>query len=177
MLTLVLSSNIINIIYIITGIKMRNYIFILGFFCTITYTAVSQEIHRVVIDLRTGDINKFENSVLKGLSYVIQLYRDKLEDMKVVVIAHGDSYRFFLRELKNTPYESDKELVKRKKDIEERLKNLVKFYGVKFEICEAGMKARNIDVKNLYRFVKPIPTALNGIVEWQEKGYRYMLFE
>ncbi len=136
-----------------------------------------QEIHKVVIDLRTGDIKKFEAGILKGLSTVIQGYRDKLEDMKVVVVAHGNSYKFFLKDLSKTPYKNDKELLKKHKELKERLETLVKFYGVRFEICEAGMKARGLDIKNLYPFVKPIPTALNGIVEWQEKGYSYMIFE
>jgi len=135
------------------------------------------DIHKAVIDLRTGDIDRFENGVLKGLSYVIQGYRDRLEDMKVVVVAHGESYKFFLKDLSKTPYRNDKKLLEKQKEIKERLENLVKFYGVKFEICKAGMIARKLDLGNLYPFVKPIPTALNGIVEWQEKGYKYMIFE
>ncbi|RMG76418.1 MAG: hypothetical protein D6707_12330, partial [Bacteroidetes bacterium] len=119
----------------------------------------------------------FENSILKGLSYVIQGYRNRLEDMKVVVVAHGDSYKFFIENLSKTTYKNDKKLLEKQKDIKERLENLVKFYGVKFEICKAGMIARKLDLDNLYPFVKPIPTALNGIVEWQEKGYKYMIFE
>ncbi len=148
------------------------YIFLLFFI-----SVYSQDLHKVVIDLRTSDIEKFENSVLKGIPFVIQTYRDKLEDLKVVIVAHGGSYKFFLKDLKNTPYERDKKLLKKQKEIKERLESLHRFYGVRFEICEAGLKARKLDVKNLYPFVKPIPTALNGIIYWQERGYTYMIFE
>ncbi len=137
----------------------------------------AQEVHKAVIDLRTGDISRFENSILKGIPYVIETYRNKLEDLKVVVVAHGNSYKFFLKDLKNTPYEKEKNLVKKHKEIGERLKNLVKTYNVRFEICEAGMRARKIPAEKLYPFVKPAPTALNSIIYWQEKGYKYMLFD
>ncbi len=137
----------------------------------------AQEVHKAVIDLRIGNLSNFENSILKGIPYVIEIYRNKLENLKVVVVAHGNSYKFFLKELKNTPYKEDKELLKKYKEIGERLKSLVKVYNVRFEICEAGMRARKIPVENLYPFVKPVPTALNSIIYWQEKGYKYMLFE
>ncbi len=153
---------------------MLKYIIV---FITLFSFSFAEDVHKAVIDLRTGDIKRFEASILKGLAYVVQSYRDKLEDMKIVVVAHGNSYKFFLKDLKNTPYAEDKSLLEKQKEIKERLENLVKFYGVKFEICEAGMKARNLDIKNLYPFVKPVPTALNAIVEWQEKGYKYMLFD
>lgn len=158
----------------INGVKMKG---LLAFFLLLTLPLKAQEVHKAVIDLRTGDISKFENSILKGIPYVIETYRTKLEDLKVVVVAHGNSYKFFLKSLKNTPYENDKKLAKKQKEIGERLKNLVDVYKVRFEICEAGMKARKIPIKNLYPFVKPIPTALNGIIHWQEEGYKYMLFE
>ena len=37
------------------------------------------------------------------------------------------------------------------------------------------MKARGLKKENLYEFVKPIYTALTGLVEWQNKGYAYMI--
>ncbi len=170
----VLYRFIFNIKIILMVIDMLKIFLFVMFF---SFSVFGEEVHRAVIDLRIGDVKKFENSVLKGLSFVIQSYRNKLQDLKVVVVAHGDSYKFFLKNLEKTPYRHDAELLKRQKDIKERLENLVKLYGVRFEICEAGMKSRNLEISNLYPFVKPVPTALNAVIEWQERGYHYMLFQ
>ncbi|RUM47284.1 MAG: hypothetical protein DSY47_07025, partial [Hydrogenothermus sp.] len=113
--------------------------------------------------------------LINGIANNIQYYQNKLEDLKVVIVAHGNSYKFFLKDLSNTMYKNDKEVIKKQKLLYQRLKNLVEFYGVKIEICEVGMKARGLKKENLYEFVKPIYTALTGLVEWQNKGYAYMI--
>jgi hypothetical protein len=135
--------------------------------------AQEEEVHKVVFDLRTGSIHKFE-MLINGIAKHIDYYRNKLQDLKVVIVAHGNSYKFFLKDLSNTPYKKDWELIAKQKEIYERLKNLHDIYGVKFEICKMGMEARNLDVNNLYEFVKPVHSALTGLVEWQNKGYAYM---
>jgi intracellular sulfur oxidation DsrE/DsrF family protein len=147
------------------------------FFLFFSVSALSQEEEKVVIDFRTGDINRFELYLLKGVANNIQHYRERLNELKVVVVVHGNGYKFFIKNLERSPYKDDRELKKRQEEFRERLENLVKFYGVKFEICEAGLKARGIPVDNLYPFVKPVYSALKGIVHWQNKGYAYMLFD
>jgi len=151
---------------------MKKVIFLILFFVLSSF-AEESEIKKVVFDFRTGDIKKFEEWI-NGIAKHIDYYRNKLEDLKVVIVAHGDSYKFFLKDLSKTPYKNDKELLKRQKEFYERLKNLHDFYGVKFEICKLGMIARKLDLNNLYPFVKPVHSALTGLVEWQNKGYAYM---
>ncbi|SNZ06834.1 hypothetical protein SAMN06265182_0814 [Persephonella hydrogeniphila] len=152
--------------------------FISIIFILFVYLPVSsEEVEKVVIDFRTGSIEKFEFYLLKGVVNNIQHYRNSLKELKVVVVVHGNGYKFFIKNLDKSPYRDDKELKKRQKEFRERLENLVKFYGVKFEICEAGLKARGISIDNLYPFVKPVYSALKGIVHWQNLGYAYMLFE
>ena len=150
--------------------KILTFLFLMIF--SFSY-AQEDEVKKVVFDLRTGDLKKFEE-LINGIAKHIDYYRNRLEDLKVVVVAHGNSYKFFLKDLSKTPYKNDKELLKKHKELYERLKNLHDFYGVKFEICELGMKARKLDIKNLYKFVKPVYSALTGLVEWQNKGYAYM---
>lgn len=154
--------------------KSINSIFIVLLFF---FFSNAEEIKKVVIDFRSGDIKSFEGYILSGLSQNIQYYREKLEDLKVVVVIHGNGYKFFIKDLQNSPYQDDRKLMEKQKEFKERLENLVRFYGVKFEICEAGMKARGISMDSLYPFVKPIYSALTGLVEWQQKGYAYILIE
>ncbi|RMA97129.1 DsrE family protein [Hydrogenothermus marinus] len=135
--------------------------------------AKDNEVRKVVFDLRTGDIKKFENTI-NGIAKHIDYYESQFKTLKVVIVAHGDSYKFFLKDLSKTPYKNDKELLKKQKLLYERLKNLHDFYKVKFEICKLGMEARHLDISNLYPFVKPVYSALVGLVEWQNKGYAYM---
>lgn len=143
-------------------------------FLLIPFIIYANEVKKVVIDLRTGDLKTFED-VINGIANNIQYYQNKLEDLKVIIVAHGNSYKFFLKDLSSTIYKNDKEIVKKQKLLYQRLKNLVEFYGVKIEICEVGMKTRGLKKENLYEFVKPIYTALTGLVEWQNKGYAYMI--
>ena len=141
------------------------------------FPSLSQEIEKVVIDFRSGDINRFENYILKGLAQNIQHYREELKDLKVVVVVHGNGYKFFIKDLERSPYREDKVLRKKQKELKERIENLVKFYNVRFEICSIGLKTRGISEDNIYPFVKPVFSALKGIVRWQNKGYAYMLLD
>jgi len=144
------------------------------FFLLVPFIIYASEVKKVVIDLRTGDLKTFED-LINGIANNIQYYQNKLEDLKVVIVAHGNSYKFFLKDLTNTMYKNDKEVIEKQKILYQRLKNLVEFYGVKIQICEAGMKSRKLKKENLYKFVKPVYTALTGVVEWQNKGYAYMI--
>ncbi len=146
-------------------------------FLFLFHLSLSQEVEKVVVDFRSGDINRFENYILKGLAQNIQHYRDELKDLKVVVVVHGNGYRFFIKDLEKSPYREDKVLRKKQKELKERLENLVRFYNVRFEICSLGLKSKGISEDNIYPFVKPVFSALKGIVHWQNEGYAYMLFE
>jgi len=143
-------------------------------FLLIPFIIYANEVKKVVIDLRTGDLKTFED-VINGIANNVQYFQSKLEDLKVVIVAHGNSYKFFLKDLSSTIYRNDREVIKKQKGLYQRLKNLVEFYGVKIEICEVGMKTRGLKKEDLYEFVKPIYTALTGLVEWQNKGYAYMI--
>lgn len=68
--------------------------------------AKDNEVRKVVFDLRTGDIKKFENTI-NGIAKHIDYYESQLKTLKVVIVAHGDSYKFFLKDLSKTPYKND----------------------------------------------------------------------
>ena len=130
---------------------------------------------RVVFDLTIGDVNRFEQVVLKGTESHATHYAEQLQEYRPVFVIHGESYRFFLKDLKGTPYEGDTELQKRRADLETRLASLVENYGAVFEVCSAGMRKKKLSFENLYPFVTPIFTSSTGLIEWQEKGYAYIM--
>ncbi len=151
---------------------------LLGFLLIISFSkGEEQDVAKIVIDFRSGDLHIFENYLINGLANNIQYYRDNLKELKVVVVVHGDGYKFFVKNLDKSPYKNEIQLKKKRKELKERLENLVKFYGVRFEMCKAGMKARGISEDNIYPFVKPVYSALVGLVYWQNKGYAYMVFQ
>ncbi len=133
-----------------------------------------EEAKKVVVDLKTGDIKKFKFYLLSGLTSMAEYYKNRLEELKAVVVIHGDAYKFFIKDIKNSPYKNDKELVKNQKELGERLKNLVQIYNVRFEMCEIGMKNKKIPKSSLYPFVKLSYSAGVSLVNWQNKGYAYL---
>lgn len=130
---------------------------------------------KVVFDLTIGDINRFEQFVLKGTESHSTHYSQQLKEYKPVFIIHGDAYRFFLKDLKGSPYEGDKKLAERRKELGTRLASLVENYNVTFEVCSAGMRSKKIPFEKLYPFVTPIFTSTSGLIDWQEKGYAYIM--
>ncbi|NPA51936.1 MAG: DsrE family protein [Aquificae bacterium] len=131
------------------------------------------EERKVAVDLTTGSLERFEYYLLSGLAENINYYKNKLIDIDVVVIIHGDAYKFFIKDLSKSPYKNEKELIKKQYELYQRLKTLHDLYNVKFQICEAGLKSRNIPIENVYSFVKPVHTVFIALVDLQNKGYAY----
>lgn len=150
---------------------MRKIIFLLLFIINIS---LADENPKVVINLTTGDLSRFNIYLLSGLANSAEYYKNQLKEIKVVVVIHGDAYKFFIKDLQNSPYKNDKELLEHQKEIISKLESLVKNYKVKFQMCEAGMKSKKINKETLYDFVELIPNAFIGLVDWQNKGYAYI---
>ncbi len=129
---------------------------------------------KVVVDLKTGDIKRFKFYLLSGLTSMAEYYKNNLEELKAVVVIHGDAYKFFIKDLNNSPYKNDSELKRNQKELGERLKNLAKIYKVRFEMCEIGMKNKKIPKESLYPFVNLSYSAGISLVDWQNKGYAYL---
>ncbi|WP_297889130.1 DsrE family protein [Sulfurihydrogenibium sp.] len=135
---------------------------------------LAQDNPKAVINLTTGDISKFKMYLLSGLANSAEYYKNNLKDLKVVVIIHGDAYKFFVKDLENSPYKDDKTLLENQKELQTKLEYLHKNYGLRFQMCEQGMKSRKINPKTLYPFVELIPNAFIGLVDWQNEGYAYI---
>jgi len=129
---------------------------------------------KLLLDLTTSDIGKFERTMLKGVALNKAYYQSKFKDLEVVAMIHGDAYKFFVKDLSTSPYKDDTKLLKVSKDFAVRIKSLHDTYKVKFLICEAGMKHRSIKKDNIFDFVEVIPNAMIGLIDAQNDGAAYV---
>ena len=134
----------------------------------------AQEIeHKVVYSMRTGNIKTFEEKFIQATMKLHDHYAKKNEKLINIVVISGEAYRFFLKDLDDTPYDEDIALINAQKDIAKQLALLSEKYDVRFEVCSLGMKSRKLELSNLYAFVHPIYSARSGLIEWQNRGYAY----
>lgn len=131
-------------------------------------------VKQVVFDLKTGSIETFEKKVLQGIAYHKSHYEGKLEKLDVAVVIHGDAYKFFVKDLKNSPYKNDKKLAAAHDQLSKRLTTMANTYEVEFLMCEATMKALKIDPSNLYDFVKLTPNSTIGLIDKQNEHFAYI---
>lgn len=131
-------------------------------------------VKQVVFDLKTGDIASFEKKVLQGIAYHKSHYEGKLEKLDVAVVIHGDAYKFFVKDLKNSPYKNDKKLSLAQEQLSKRLATMASTYEVEFLMCEATMKTLKIDQSNVYDFVKLTPNSTIGLIDKQNEHFAYI---
>ena len=131
-------------------------------------------VKQVVFDLKTGDVVTFEKKVLKGIAFEKSYYEGKLEKLDVAVVIHGDAYKFFVKDLKNSPYKNDANLAKIHDEFSKRIAAMADTYEVEFLMCEATMRALKIDKSNVYDYVKLTPNSTIGLIDKQNEHYAYI---
>jgi len=129
---------------------------------------------KLVLDLTTSDVIKFERTILKGISKNKANYESRFKELEVAVIIHGGAYKFFIKDLKSSQYKDDKKLLKLSKEFATRIKSLHDTYDVKFLMCKAGMDSRGIKKEDLFEFVELTPNAMMGLIDTQNNGSAYM---
>lgn len=129
---------------------------------------------KVVYDLRTGDTEVFEKSILSGIVFTKNHYENRLEELDVAVVIHGDAYKFFVKNLGLTKYKNDSVLKKKQVEFEKRLVSLSNSYHVTFLMCAVGMKKNNLSKKHIYSFVTPVANSTIGLIDKQNEGYAYI---
>lgn len=143
----------------------------------LTTTFLSADSKKVMIALTTGDSKTFQSRFLSGLPNMINYFKENNNTVDVVVVIHGDAYKFFIDNIKDSPYKDIKELYLLQNEFKKQLELLTTQYAVKLEICSIGMKKRKIEPNLLYKFVTPIHSAMTGLVVWQNQGYAYLPIE
>ena len=136
--------------------------------------ADEEVVKKVVYNLKTGDIKQLERRLIGGIIAHTTYYQNKLEELEVRVIVHGDAYKFFMKDLNNTAYAYQSKLVEKKEALGKRLGTLSKQYGVEFLVCEAGVKRKKLNKKAFYPFVSMVHNAAIGLIDAQNEGYAYL---
>lgn len=129
---------------------------------------------KVVYDLSSGDINKIEKHLLDSIVGVSRYYASEKRTLKAIIVISGNSYKYFVDDLKSSPYASDKDALEIQPYFKQRLKSLHEVYGVTFAMCSSGMKARKIEKRTLYDYVKAEKMKSVYLIDAQNEGYAYM---
>ncbi len=131
-------------------------------------------VKKVVYDLTTGDLKRFERRLLSGIVAHKTYYESKLQELEVRVVIHGDAYKFFMHDLSGTPYLSQHGLVAAKATLGKRIKTLATQYGVHFMVCEVGTRERKLRKKAFYPFITFVRNAAIGLIDAQNAGFAYL---
>ena len=134
----------------------------------------AKEVHKVVFDLTTGNLQAFEQKVMQSILSTKEYYAKNDKELDVVVIIHGDSYKFFLKDLSKSGFKYKTGLNESKKSIEKRLKYMTEHHGVKFLLCSVGATKFKIKRENIYDFVEMTPSAVIALIAFQNDGYAFL---
>jgi len=137
-------------------------------------TSKEEAIKKVVFDLTTGDLKTFKQRILSGVARYKAHYEGKLQEFSPVVVIHGDAYKFFVKNLASSPYKDQKELVKVNSELKKRIAFAADEYDVEFLMCEANMRKATLTEKDIYSFVKLVPSSTMGLIDKQNEGYAYI---
>jgi intracellular sulfur oxidation DsrE/DsrF family protein len=129
---------------------------------------------KVVYDLTTKDLVKFERNILKGIVVNKAHYESILKELDVTVVIHGGAYRFFTKDPEHSIFKDDAALIKTHKELAKRIESMVKNYDVEFLMCGAAMPRNKLEAKDVYNFVKIIPNSTIGLIDRQNDGYAYI---
>ena len=147
---------------------------VIVFIIFIEFLKADENLLKLVLDLTTSDVSKFERTILKGISINKANYESQFKELEVVVVIHGGAYKFFVKDLLSSPFKDDKKLLKFTKEFAIRIKSLHDTYDVKFLICKSGMDSRGINKENIFDFVELIPNAMMGLIDTQNNGFAYV---
>ncbi|WP_457746243.1 DsrE family protein [Sulfurimonas sp.] len=140
-------------------------------------TSLSQaddESAKVVYDLTTSSVAKFEKNILKGIAVNKTHYENSLRELEVAVVIHGGAYRFFVKNLDKTIFKKDKKLQKVYGDLKKRIAIMSDTYEVEFLMCGAAMKRNKLEKKDIVEFVKIVPNSTIGLINKQNEGFAYI---
>ncbi|QOP45494.1 DsrE family protein [Sulfurimonas paralvinellae] len=133
-----------------------------------------EESAKVVFDLTTKNLVKFEKNIIKGVVINKSHYESSLKELDVTVVIHGGAYRFFVKDIDETIFKNDKKLVKVYAELKKRIASMAETYDVEFLMCGAAMKRNKLEAKDIVEFVKIIPNSTIGLIDKQNEGYAYL---
>lgn len=129
---------------------------------------------KVVYDLTTGESKKIEKHLINSISAVAKYYKKEQKELKVMVVISGNAYKYFVDDLEASPYKEDQAALEAQKKFRDRLQTLNDTFGVTFNMCSVGMKAREIQKHTLYKYVHADAMKSVYLIDAQNDGYAYM---
>ena len=129
---------------------------------------------KVVYDVTTGDAAKIEKNLVGSIESITKYYEKNHIEYKIAIVISGKAYKYFVKDLDNSPFKGKLKVQRAQKKLAPLLTELHSKYDVSFKMCSAGMKARNIDKKVLYKFVDAEKTKSVYLIEYQNSGYAYL---
>ena len=148
--------------------------FCLMLFVLVLAGNVLAEERKAVFELTSGDAERIESRLLNGIKFLDAYYKEQGDEFKAVVVISGKSYKYFIEDLKHSPYKDDMDLIEIQKRFRPLIRELNDDYGVRFDMCGVGMKQRGIKAETLYPFVHSNKAQPIYMIDWQNQGYAYM---
>ncbi|MBU1927498.1 DsrE family protein [bacterium] len=142
--------------------------------CILTASTMYADEAKAVYDLTSGDSAKIEKDMIKSIKNVSQYYKGQNKKFKTIVVISGDAYKYFIRNLSDSPYSEDKSALEIQPKFISVLKELNDSYHVTFKMCSAGMKARGIKLETVYKFVHADAIKNVYLIDAQNAGYAYI---
>ncbi len=144
------------------------------FLLMLSFAQANEETARVVYDLTTSDMAKFEKNILKGIVANKNHYEGHLKELEAVVVIHGGAYRFFVKKIEDTIFKDDVKLSKEYTEFKKRIAILSDTYEVEFLMCKAALPRHKLEAKDIVDFVKIIPNSTMGLIDKQNEGFAYI---
>ncbi len=133
-----------------------------------------EEVAKVVFDLTTGNLQTFEQKVLKGITVHKAHYEGNLKELEVAVVIHGNAYKFFVKDPKHSPFNSDTKLLEAQPTLQKRIAIMADTYEVTFLMCDTGRKSHKLETNEIYDFVQMVPNSTVGLIDKQQEGFAYV---
>ena len=154
--------------------KISKFLFLSLFLFSGLSLATTTEVRKVVFDLTSGDCERIESRIIGNIKYLSKYYKKLGIEFKAVVVISGDSYKYFIKDLDNSPFKGDVELAKTQKVLAPLFQELADKYDVRFDMCGGGMRGRNIKAESLYEYVHTDKMKYIYLIDWQNLGYAYL---
>lgn len=140
----------------------------------LSFTVLLAAEQKAVFDLTTGDEATIEKHLIKNIEGLARYYKANDITFKAVVVISGNAYKYFVRDLESSPFKGEADLARAQKKLAPLLAKLHREYQVEFDMCQAGRRARNIDMKVLYDYVRSDKNKSVYLIMWQNRGYAYL---
>jgi uncharacterized protein len=109
--------------------------------------------------------------MLTNINNHMSVYEFDTLRVKIVVVVHAAGLKFFLEDLRDTPWAK----ANINPGLYQRFTGLTKF-GVEAYLCEITYKRQNIDMAKTRKdnFLKFVPSGVAAVAELQGKGFSYL---